>query len=123
METRDTTNWKDINIWQDNNINDITLDAGTEIEVRCAVQLPNVNPDSVEIQAYVGRVKTDGSFEKVSTTPMRLEALDSENKIYRYVTEIEFPSGGNYGYTFRVVPKHEMLLGSENLNLIKWIVQ
>ncbi len=116
-------NWKDIKVWQENNINDITLDAGTKIETRCQVELPNVSPESIEVQAYVGKIKQDGSFEKVSSTPMKIEAIDQENKIYRYYAEIEFPTGGNYGYTFRVVPKNEMLLESENLNLIKWIMQ
>ena len=117
------SNWKDIKIWQENNINDITLDAGTKIEARCQVQLPNVNPEYLEVQAYVGRIKQDGQFEKVSSTPMKIEEIDEANKIYRYFAEIEFPTGGNYGYTFRIMPKHEMLLDSENLNLIKWITQ
>jgi len=117
------SNWKDIKIWQENNINDITLDAGTKIEVRCQVQLPNVNTEYLEVQAYVGRIKQDGQFEKVSSTPMKIEEIDEANKIYRYFAEIEFPTGGNYGYTFRIMPKHEMLLDSENLNLIKWITQ
>ena len=38
-------------------------------------------------------------------------------------TKLELTTGGNYGYTFRVMPKHEMLLDSENLDLIKWITQ
>ena len=117
------SNWKDIKIWQENNINDITVDAGTKIEARCQVELPNVSPDSIEVQAYVGKIKQDGSFEKVSSTPMNLELIDETNKIYRYVAQIEFPAGGNYGYTFRIMPKHEMVLDNENLNLVKWIMQ
>ena len=46
---------------------------------------------------------------------------EEENKKYEYTTKIELKTGGNYGYTFRVMPKHEMLLDSENLNLVKWI--
>ena len=37
--------------------------------------------------------------------------------------KIELTTGGNYGYTFRVMPKHEMLLDAENLNLVKWITK
>ena len=48
---------------------------------------------------------------------------EESTKTYRYYAEIAFPTGGNYGYTFRIMPKHEMLLESENLNLIKWITQ
>mgnify|MGYP003296372569 CR=1 FL=1 len=116
-------NWKDIKISQENNINDVTLDAGTKIEVRCQVELPNISQDSVRVEAYIGKIKQDGTFEKVSATPMSVELADQENKTYRYYAEIEFPTGGNYGYTFRVMPKNEMLLESENLNLVKWITQ
>ena len=40
---------------------------------------------------------------------------------YTYCAKIEFKSSGEFGYAFRVLPKHEMLLDRENLNLIKWI--
>ena len=116
-------NWKDIKISQENNINDVTLDAGTKIEVRCQVELPNISQDSVRVEAYIGKIKQDGTFEKVSATPMAIELANEESKIYRYFAEIEFPTGGNYGYTFRVMPENEMLLESENLNLVKWITQ
>ena len=52
---------------------------------------------------------------------MKLEKIDEENKKYYYVAKINLSSGGNYGYTFRVMPQHEMLLDSENLDLVKWI--
>ena len=45
-----------------------------------------------------------------------------ENK-YTYEAVIDLNVGGNFGYTFRVMPKHEMLLDSENLNLVKWITK
>ena len=44
-----------------------------------------------------------------------------ENNEYVFKAKLELTTGGNYGYTFRVVPKHEMLPDPENLNLIKWI--
>ena len=34
-------NWKDIKISQKNNLNNITMDAGNNIDVRCEIQLPN----------------------------------------------------------------------------------
>ena len=48
---------------------------------------------------------------------------NKEAKEYTYSAKIQLVNGGNYGYTFRVMPKHEMLLDSANLNLVKWIVQ
>ena len=54
---------------------------------------------------------------------MKLTDADEENKKYHFTAKIELTTGGNYGYTFRVMPKHEMLLEPENLNLVKWITK
>ena len=50
---------------------------------------------------------------------MRIE----EERIYTYKAKIELTTGGDYGYTFRVMPKHEMLLDAENMDLVKWITR
>ena len=65
--------------------------------------------------------KIDGVVEDVTIIPMKLVDQDDENKKYYYTAKIQLTSGGNYGYTFRVMPKHNMILDPENLNLIKWI--
>ena len=52
---------------------------------------------------------------------MHLERKDDANKKYYYVAKIDLNSGGNYGYSFRVMPQHEMGLESANLDLVKWI--
>ena len=117
------TNWKDIKITQKNNLNNITMDAGNNIEVKCEVQLPNIDVDNITAQCYYGKILDNGIVENVSIIPMKLTSSDEENKIYEYTTKIELKTGGNYGYTFRVMPKHEMLLDSENLNLVKWITK
>ena len=115
------TNWKDIKITQKNNLNNITMDAGNNIEVKCDVQLPNIDVNNITAQCYYGKILDNGVVENVSIIPMKLTSKDEENKIYEYTTKIELKTGGNYGYTFRVMPKHEMLLDAENLNLVKWI--
>ena len=114
-------NWKDIKITQKNNLNNITMDAGNNIEVKCEVKLPNISVDNIEAQCYYGKILDNGIVENVSIIPMKLTSKDEENKIYECTKKIELRTGGNYGYTFRVMPKHEMLLDSENLNLVKWI--
>ena len=117
------TNWKDIIITQKNNLNNITMDAGNNIDVKCEVQLPNVDVSNVMAQCYYGKILDNGIVENVSIIPMKLSSKNEENKTYEYTAKIELKTGGNYGYTFRVMPKHEMLLDSENLNLVKWITE
>ena len=117
-------NWKDIKITQENsNLDNITIDAGNNIEVGCEVQLPNIDVENVTVEAYYGKILDNGVVENVSIIPMQLQEVDEENKKYYFTTKIELITGGNYGYTFRVMPKHEMLLEPANLNLIKWIIK
>ena len=54
---------------------------------------------------------------------MDLTSSNEAEKEYTYEAKIELKTGGDYGYTFRVMPKHEMLLDSANLNLVKWITK
>ena len=116
------SNWKDIQIEQvENNADNITVDAGAEIEVRCAVTLPNIDPNYIRAEVYYGKFLEDGTVQDVKIIPMKVERVEEENKKYYYVAKIDLTSGGNYGYSFRVMPQHEMLLDSENLDLVKWI--
>ena len=50
-------------------------------------------------------------------------AENKEEHKYTYEASLDLKSGGNFGYTFRVMPKHKMLLDSENMNLVKWITK
>ena len=115
--------WENIKIEQMNNLDNITMDAGNNIEVHCAVQLPNISPENITVEAYYGKILDNGVVENVSIIPMKLEKQEPENRKYYYSAKIELTTGGNYGYTFRVMPKHEMILEPTNLNLVKWITQ
>lgn len=54
---------------------------------------------------------------------MKLQDQDDDSKKYYFTSKIELTTGGNYGYTFRVMPRHEMLLEPANLDLVKWITK
>ena len=118
-----TMNWKDIKINQVNNLDNITIDAGNNIEVACEVELPNINVENITVEAYYGKILENGVVENVSIIPMTLSDSDEDERKYYFTTKIELTTGGNYGYTFRVMPKHEMLLEPANMNLIKWITK
>ena len=115
--------WKNLKLEQSiSNYNDVTIDAGNPINVECYVELPNdlIKIENVEMQVYYGKITDDGVVEDVQIKTMELEKDREENK-YKYTAKIELKSGGDYGYTFRAIPKNEMLLDWQNLNLIKWI--
>ena len=110
-----------IKITQENNIDNETIDAGKTIKVRCNVKLPNINPDNVQVEVYYGQIEDNGIVSNVSIIPMKLKETNEADKTFLYEAQVELTTGGDYGYTFRVMPKHEMLLDAENLDLVKWI--
>ena len=116
-------NWDKIKIEQYNNLDNISIDAGNQIEVNCKVTLPDVSADNINVEVYAGRITDNGTIENITIVPMELMNKNDEAREYTYKAKLELTTGGNYGYTFRVMPKHEMLLDAENLNLIKWITQ
>ena len=116
-------NWDDITIRQLNNLDNITIDAGNNIDVMCSVNLPNIDVDSITAEVYYGKILDTGTVENVSIIPMKLVQADDEERNYTFAAKIELTTGGNYGYTFRIMPKHEMLLDPENMDLVKWITK
>ena len=111
--------WDKIKIQQKNNVDKITLDAGNELKVSVKVDFGRVDPKYAEVQAYVIRVDehNDLDLEKVVV----LEKTGEESGWPIYQGRIVLKEGGNFAYTFRVVPKHKMLLDSANMDLYKWL--
>ena len=116
-------NWNKIEISQQENIEELSIDAGSKMTVSCTVKLPNINVEDIEVETYLGKILDNGTIEKIGIIPMKLESSKEEERIYNFITEIEFKDGGNYGYTYRVMPKNKMILDAENLNLVKWITK
>ncbi len=117
--------WKNIKLIQsESNYNDITVDAGNKINVECYVELPNdlIKESDIEVQVYYGKITEQGVVDDIQITTMELEkSKEKEKNKYKYSAKIELKTGGDYGYTFRVIPKNNMILDSTNLDLIKWI--
>ena len=110
-----------IDLIDQKNMNNIAVDAGETIKVSCEVRLPNISPENIEVEVYYGKIKDNGIVEKIAVIPMQMYEENEEERKYYYEAQIELTTGGEYGYTFRVMPKHEMLLDAENLNLVKWM--
>lgn len=114
-------NWDKIKIEQINNLDNISIDAGNKIEVNCKVTLPDISAENITVEVYAGRITENGRIEDIVVIPMDLAEANDETREYLYKAKLELSTGGSYGYTFRVMPRHNMILDPENLNLIKWI--
>ena len=112
-------NWQNIKITQDRNVDNGKFNAGSQITVNCEVELPNIDEKNVEVQVYFGQVLDNGTVRNVYTEEMNKVGEEDGKKFYE--ATLDLTTGGNFGYTFRVMPKHDMLIDSENLDLVKWI--
>ena len=112
-------NWQNIKITQDRNVDNGKFNAGSQITVNCEVELPNIDEKNVEVQVYFGQVLDNGTVRNVYTEEMNKVGEEDVKKFYE--ATLDLTTGGNFGYTFRVMPKHDMLVDSENLDLVKWI--
>ncbi len=116
-------NWDKIELVQDRNVDNAKLVAGTQITVNCKVYLPNIDESNADVQVYFGQFLENGTVRNVYTETMNKIEENKEENTCTYEAVLELKTGGNYGYTFRVMPKHPMLVDSENLNLVKWITK
>lgn len=116
-------NWDKIVITQDRNVDNARLVAGSQITVNCEVQLHDIDEESTDVQVYFGHILETGTVRNVYTRTMDKVGEKKEENKYYYEKTLDLSTGGNFGYTFRVMPKHKMLINSENLNLVKWITK
>ena len=110
-----------IEITQENNVDNETIDAGKIIKVQCRVKLPDLDPEKIQVEVYYGQIEDSGIMGNVTVIPMTMKEKNNDSNEYLYEAQVELTTGGDYGYTFRVMPKHEMLLDAENLDLVKWM--
>ena len=116
-------NWDKIELIQEKNVDNAKMVAGSQITVNCEVYLPNIDEENTDIQVYFGQFLDNGTVRNVYTETMNKISENKDEHKYTYEAVLDLKTGGNFGYTFRVMPKHPMLVDSENLNLVKWITK
>lgn len=95
------------------------MNVGLEYPVVAEVDLGELTPDDIEVQIYYGKIGDGNDSQKLSVTMNHVPRKVKSN-VYFYRGEIDCQSTGQFGYTLRVVPKHELLNNPYELGLIKW---
>lgn len=114
------SNWSNITLSSSTINNEVSIGAGNSLDLSCTVNLGGISPQSVTVEVYYGRFVN--SEKILNSTFKKMELVnDLGNSTYEYKTSIQIDNGGNYGYTFRVVPNHEMLINKHDMSLVKWL--
>lgn len=92
------------------------LTSGSEVEVRAFVTLGDLTPDDVLVQVLSGSVDSDDLLDEPTAVPMVPVERYEQNR-WKYVVRIPLDRNGPFGYTVRVVPRHDGLISPVELGL------
>jgi glycogen phosphorylase len=113
-------NWgkiKFVNISSEKKTGDLKV--GLKYPIVADVELGDLSPEDVEVQIYFGKVdeiaQGNKSYVTMNNTPKK-----NKSSVFAYRGEIECKDTGQFGYTLRVVPKHDLLQNPFDLGLIRW---
>ena len=90
---------------------------GSKLTLTATVHLAGLGPDEVAVQAVVGRVDaSDILLDPITVEMSHTGTAEGGNEIFSTTTPL--PLAGAVGYTVRVLPRHPMLVASNELGLV-----
>ncbi len=116
-------NWAQVDITpldSNNFFSEHNISAGQAIHCSAKVYLGNIDPSSVAVELYYGKTGENNHIENPQVKPMKLIEQTAAGT-YHYAENLSIEDGGNYGYTFRVVPYHPYMINKHDMALIKWV--
>ncbi|MDN5796011.1 MAG: alpha-glucan family phosphorylase [Intrasporangium sp.] len=89
---------------------------GDTLHVTALVELAELSPDEVEVQLVHGRVSGDDELSDIAVAPLGFVETDEQARAI-FGGEISMTRTGSFGYSVRVVPKHEGLASYAEIGL------
>ncbi len=94
-----------------------TPEIGQTLHVSVYVSLGDLSPEDVDVQVVHGRIRHDD--ELVDTHISSLDVAETyEAGRYRYEGDVELKQTGPFGYTTRVLPRHDLLASPAELGMV-----
>lgn len=90
---------------------------GAEVSLRAFVHLGSLSPDDVRVQVVFGRVDSEDDITAPSVADLHVEEA-YENGRWRFDGHMPLDRTGPFGYTVRVLPRHEGLASLADLGLL-----
>ncbi|NSW90910.1 MAG: alpha-glucan family phosphorylase [Firmicutes bacterium] len=117
-------NWSQVSISGEKTLNQLKeykAYAHDSIQISANVNLGNIDPSNVKVEVYYGKVNNN-TIEDPQIKEMKM-VEKTGSSTWLYTTEIKLADGGEYSYTFRVIPYHPDLINKFDTGLIRWVVQ
>ncbi|MDQ1576982.1 MAG: glycogen phosphorylase [Microbacteriaceae bacterium] len=103
---------------------DTVPQVGDELHLRARIQLGGLAPDDVSVQVVYGRSHNGDELADVETSALkptqRAESwsANSDSGVVDYEGTVHLDRAGAFGYTVRVVPHNELLIGPTEMGLV-----
>ncbi|MPZ61663.1 MAG: alpha-glucan family phosphorylase [Propionibacteriales bacterium] len=95
---------------------------GDTLSVAVYTSLGALSPPDVDVQVVYGLVDTGDQLAESET--VSLDHTDSyEAGRHRFAGRVDLTRNGPFGYTVRVLPRHELLTSGSELGLVSWPTQ
>ena len=92
---------------------------GDELQVRAVVWIDGLEPSDVDVQVVHGRVSPSDTITDSVVQSLRFaEAIDGDEGRYAFEGTLKLRRTGPFGYTVRVLPKHDGLSAPSELGLV-----
>lgn len=92
------------------------LKVGESYLITAEINLAELTQKDVEVQIYYGKI--DDNTQSNSFTKMKY--VSKKGNVFKYKGEIPCDTTGQFGFTLRILPDHELLINPFELGLIKW---
>jgi glycogen phosphorylase len=92
---------------------------GGHLPLRVLVELGDLSPDEVDVQVAYGRVNDHDELAGAELAPLKQNGR-REGKGWLFEGEVPLAIAGAFGYTVRVVPRHDGIAETSELGLVTW---
>ena len=96
------------------------LMVGGQLKVKSKVHLGPINPESIEVQVYIGSLTDRGILDLGRALPLKHVGNGAEPGMHDYEGQIPCELSGRFGYEIRVIPKNKDLVSPFVPSLITW---
>ena len=93
-------------------------EVGATMSVQVYVALGDLGAEDVDVQVVHGRVGDDDTLDDTTTTS--LQPAGPYDGQHRFAGDVRLERTGPFGYTVRVLPRHELLAAPAEMGLVAW---
>lgn len=111
--------WSEVSIGKIDMVEHDEVHVGEKLEIRCQVQLGNIDPSDVIVELYQGPVDAEGEIHDGATTEMKWMGPASDG-FHIFSGNIPCVYSGLCGFLARVIPMHPDLPDKHSTGLICW---